>query len=211
VQPPRSHRHRPDPTGSIGQEYKTRVQGRHGSSSKWAAQGSFFVPVAIGGIVVRELFQAGGGKSVPLRQGTGAATAPERHRTARRGSPNMFRGGEWQKEHPQGRSRDGGPGGTGGSTELLCSGGPRGQAAPNDHGDRKATPPDHVAALVLNNVSLALGMLVKDSRPATTRHLMSNTRRALQGQIVSILGYGVPHGSKTVRSMRGFLPTISLV
>ena len=211
MQRPRSLRHRPGPTESIGQEIKTRVQERHGSGSKWAAQERSFVPVAIGGIVVRELFQAGGGRSVPLRQGTRATTAPERYRTVRRGSPNRFRGGEWQKEHPKGGSKDGGPGGTGGSTELLCSGGARGQAAPNNHVDRKATPPDHVAARVRINVSLTLGMLVKDSRPSTARELRSSMRRALQGQIVSILGYGAPHGSKTVKSRRGFLLAISLV
>ena len=82
---------------------------------------------------------------------------------------------------------------------------------PNDHGDRKATPPDHVAARARSNVSLTLGMLAKDSRPATTRDLRSNSRMALQGEIVSILGYGAPHGSKIVKSRRGFLPAISLV
>ena len=74
-----------------------------------------------------------------------------------------------------------------------------------------ATPPDHVAVRVSINVSLTMSMLVKDSRPATTRDLRSNKRRAVQRQIVSILGYGAPHGSKIARSRRGFLPSISLV
>ncbi len=60
-------------------------------------------------------------------------------------------------------------------------------------------------------MSLALGMLAKDSRPATTRDLRSSRRRALQREIVLIMGYGAPHGSKTVKSRRGFLPAISLV
>ncbi len=82
---------------------------------------------------------------------------------------------------------------------------------PNDHGDQKATPPDHVVARVRGNVSLTLDMLAKYSRPATTRDFKSSRRRALQREIVSILGYGAPHGSKNVKSRRGFLPTISLV
>ena len=63
-----------------------------------------------------------------------------------------------------------------------------------------ATPPDHVAARVSSNVSLTMEILVKESRPATTRDLKSNKWRAQQRQIVSILGYGAPYGSKTVRS-----------
>jgi hypothetical protein len=39
----------------------------------------------------------------------------------------------------------------------------------------------------------------------------SSKRISLQGKILSILRYGAPHGSKTIRSRRGFLPAISLV
>ena len=52
--------------------------------------------------------------------------------------------------------------GTGGSTELLCSGGAKGTGGRlPDHGDRKGNTPHHVAARVRGNFSLTLGMLVK--------------------------------------------------
>jgi hypothetical protein len=73
-----------------------------------------------------------------------------------------------------------------------------------DRGDRKATPPDHVAARVSSYISLTLGIPAKDSRPATTRDLMSSKWRSQQEKISSIFADGAPHGR--LRGAKGGFP-----
>ena len=131
LQSPRSQRHRPGPTGSIGQGYKTRVQERYGSGSKWAAQGRISCRWPWGGIAVRELFPAGGGKSSIPTGGYKSYSRTGAHGAGRFGGAHEhdYVVGFWQKVCPYGKSNDlllwyGGP------TELLRSGGPWGQAVP---------------------------------------------------------------------------------
>ena len=77
--------------------------------------------------------------------------------------------------------------------ELLCSGGQGESRRLSDHGDRKATLPDHVAARSRSNFRLILGILIKYSRPAMTRDLRTN-RSLLQGKISSIFATDAPQG-----------------
>ncbi len=116
MQPPRSHMHRPGPTRSIGQE--ARQEFRNIKREKLSCEG-IIEPVVVGSLrslrPLREGFRASGhgaaswyGSSsqpaaadrVPLRQGTGAAAAPEpRHRPVRRGTPNK-EVGFYEEEFP---------------------------------------------------------------------------------------------------------------
>jgi len=78
MQPPRSHRHRPGPTGSIGKE--TRQEFSSGwreyllcySRITYDAQGRFSCLCPWGGIVVHELFLAGGNRLRTATSGYGS-------------------------------------------------------------------------------------------------------------------------------------------
>ncbi len=149
LHPPRSHMYRPGPTGSIGQEFKTRVHERHGSGSKWAAQGRTSCRWPWGGIVVRELFPTGGGRSSTATRGYESCSRTGAQGNGRFGGAHEhdYEVGYRQKICPHGKSSDpllwyGGP------TELLRSGGPWGQAVLYRSRRSKGDTPDHVAARV---------------------------------------------------------------
>ena len=146
---------------------------------------------------------------MPLRQGTRAATAPERHRTARQGAPNRI---TWWGVMQYFPTRKVQRRWTTVVPEVLRSfyvaGGQGDKRRLSDHGDRKAAPLDHVAARVRQFMCLTLGKLAKDSRPATTRDLKSSKRKSLQGKIVSILCYDAPQG-RLSRAGEGFSLVVS--
>ncbi len=97
-----------------------------------------------------------------------------------------------QKEHPQGKVH-GLDGGTGGSTELLCSGGPRGQEALARHGRSEGNTPRPRRGTSYATTSPNPGRTLRKTRGRRRQETSGAAGgRELQGKIASIFAANAP-------------------